>query len=222
VCKNLTGGMVYLRIGYGKELKDDLNRSKTINWLLFIAIMLVGANLRVPLTSVGPLVPMIRDSLEISNAAAGFLTTIPLLAFAFISPIVPKLADRFSMERAIYFSLIFLMIGFIFRSFFNVYGLYIGTVVIGTSIAVGNVLLPGFIKVNFPFRVGIVTGLYSVVMNFTGAIGSGVSVPLSSINGFKWNGSLFFWFLLTSASLIVWKVQMKKKNTIELSVQAGE
>ncbi len=64
------------------------------NWLLIIGIILVGANLRGPLTSVGVLIPFIREDLAISNAVAGAITTLPLLAFALLSPIAPKIANR--------------------------------------------------------------------------------------------------------------------------------
>ena len=39
----------------------------------------IDSNLRAPLTSVGPLVSSIRDSLGMTNAAAGTITTVPLL-----------------------------------------------------------------------------------------------------------------------------------------------
>lgn len=63
--------------------------------LLVIGVILIRANLRAPLTSVGPLVSSIRDSLGMTNAAAGTITTVPLLAFACLSPFVPLLSRRF-------------------------------------------------------------------------------------------------------------------------------
>lgn len=55
-------------------------------WLLVLGIVFIALTLRSPLTSVGPVIEDIRNSLHISNVVAGFITTIPLLAFAIVSP----------------------------------------------------------------------------------------------------------------------------------------
>lgn len=56
--------------------------------LLIIGIILMGANLRAPLTSVGPLINSIRDSLGISNILAGTITTVPFY-FCILIPFCP-------------------------------------------------------------------------------------------------------------------------------------
>src|SRR5690606_30787137 len=63
-------------------------------FVLLTGIVLVATNLRAPITSVGPVVPQIQDALRLSNTLAGLITTIPLLAFALLSPIAPKLAEK--------------------------------------------------------------------------------------------------------------------------------
>lgn len=117
--------------------------------LLIIGIILLGANLRAPLTSVGPLVTSIRDNLGISNTLSGSLTTLPLLSFALLSPFAPRIARRFGMELTLFLSLILLTIGIGVRSAGGVPTLFIGTILIGLAIAIGNVLLPSLIKHNF-------------------------------------------------------------------------
>jgi CP family cyanate transporter-like MFS transporter len=67
--------------------------------LLVVAIVLLAANLRPALTSVAPLIGQIRTDTGISNGVAGLLTGLPLLAFAVLSPIAPRLAHRFGMKR---------------------------------------------------------------------------------------------------------------------------
>ncbi|HBT74223.1 MAG TPA: MFS transporter, partial [Lysinibacillus sp.] len=71
--------------------------SKKISWrgttlLLVFGVIFIASTLRMPLTVVGPIISFIRDDLGISNVLAGFLTTIPLLAFATISPFAPVVA----------------------------------------------------------------------------------------------------------------------------------
>ncbi|MBE2979057.1 MFS transporter, partial [Bacillus megaterium] len=68
---------------------------------IILGIIFIAANLRTPLTSVGPLVSLIRDDVHISNTLAGLITTLPLLAFALLSPLVPKLGRKYGVERII-------------------------------------------------------------------------------------------------------------------------
>src|SRR5699024_10682628 len=135
--------------------------------------------------------------------------TLPLLAFAFLSPFVPKISDRLGMEWTIFIALCFLTIGIIIRSLFGVGSLFTGTVLIGLAIAIGNVLLPAFIKMNFPLKMGIMTGIYVVSMNIFGALGSGLSVPFASFQGMGWQGSLGIWAILSFLAFLIWIPQLK-------------
>ena len=64
----------------------DKSRSlQPFNWLLFISVLLVGANLRAPITSVGVALPNIKEDLMLSNSAVSVITVVPLLSFAVIS-----------------------------------------------------------------------------------------------------------------------------------------
>ena len=69
-------------------------RQQAAPWVILLGIIFITVNLRAPLTSVGPLVELIRNDLHISNTLAGMITTLPLLAFAFFSPFVPKLGKE--------------------------------------------------------------------------------------------------------------------------------
>src|SRR5699024_9804752 len=85
---------------------------------------------------------------------------------------------------------------------------------IGVAISFGNVLLPGLIKLTFPFRIGLLTGLYAVCMNIFGALASGVSVPLSNINMLGWQGALGIWIVLTLVAIGVWMPQAKHPTSL--------
>src|SRR5690625_161236 len=189
-------------------------RSKA-GWLLLIGVLLVGSNLRVPLTSIGALISFIRDDLGISNAVAGSITTLPLLAFALLSPFAPKIANKIGMEWTIALSLFLLIVVIIVRSLTGVSFLFIGTLFIGLAIAIGNVLIPAIVKINFPLRVGLMTGIYAIFMNVFGALGSGLSVPIASLGNFGWKGSLGIWGLLTVVSLLIWLPQLGRRRDVQ-------
>lgn len=74
---------------------------------LIVGILLVAANLRAPITTLSPLLSYIRVDLPLSNTMTGFLTTLPLLAFAGLSPFVSKLARRWGMEFIVFFCIMF-------------------------------------------------------------------------------------------------------------------
>lgn len=197
-----------------KYLSKKLTFKKQ-TWLLIIGIVFIASTLRSPLTSVGPIIAPIRDSLDMSNVLAGFLTTIPLLAFALISPFAPKLANRFGMELTLFLSLCLITLGIVIRSIGSVPLLLVGTFLIGVAIAFGNVLLPGLLKMSFPLHIGLMTGIYSVAMNISATIASGISVPIVEQTSFGWQGALGIWAILSAFAIFLWLPQLKNKVKIQ-------
>lgn len=183
-------------------------------WLLMIGIICIASTLRSPLTSVGPIIEQIRNGTGISNLLAGFLTTIPLLAFAIISPFVPRISKRFGLEKALFFSLCLLLSGTIIRSIGTISPLLIGTFLIGIAIAFGNVLLPSLLKLSFPLHVGLMTGIYSMSMNISATLASGVAVPIATETKYGWQGALGVWGILAFIAVLVWLPQLLKKESL--------
>lgn len=195
-----------------QQIKFDSKVRTSAVLILIVGIIFIATNLRAPLTSVGPLVGIIKDDIHISNTLAGLITTLPLLAFALFSPIVPKLGRKFGVELIIVISIVFLTLGIILRSLSGVATLYLGTAVLGLAISVSNVLLPSLIKREFPKKIGLMTGVYSISMNLFGAIASGVSVPIAVKLGFGWQGAMGIWAILGFISSIFWLPQMKNRT----------
>ncbi|RHW65109.1 MFS transporter [Clostridium botulinum] len=195
-----------------KQSNMDFKVRKSASLMLIIGIIFIAANLRAPLTSVGPLVKFIRDNLHISNTLAGMITTLPLFAFAIFSPVAPRLGRKFGVELVLLLSVIFLTVGIILRSLSGVAGLFIGTAIIGLAISVANVLIPSLIKRDFPEKIGVMTGVYSISMNTFGAIASGISIPIATGLGFKWSGALGIWGILSFISIILWLPQVKRND----------
>jgi MFS transporter, CP family, cyanate transporter len=201
-----------------QEKNISLDASKSMPFMLVIGIIFIAANLRSPLTAVGPVVDQIRNSLHISNTLAGMITTFPLFAFAGFSPFVPRLARKYGTGLVLLWSLAFLTLGIGLRSSFGEIGLFLGTAILGLSISVGNVLLPSLIKRDFSKRVGLMTGVYNASMSLFGAIASGVSIPVAVKAGLGWEGALSIWSALSFFTLILWTPQViheKQKNVRE-------
>lgn len=183
--------------------------------LLFfmIVIFLFASTLRAPITVVGPITSFIRDGLEISNGLAGFLTTIPLLAFAVVSPFAPRIARKFGMEWTLFYSVILLCTGIILRSIGVTSLLVLGTVLIGVAIAFGNVLIPSYFKLKFPLHIGLLTGIYTVSMNISSGVAVGLSFPIAQSAG--WQIALGFSIILVLLTLMVW-LPLLRNSKVEM------
>ncbi|HEX2130558.1 MAG TPA: MFS transporter, partial [Actinophytocola sp.] len=129
------------------------------------AIVLVAANLRPAVVGVAPVLPQIQLGVGLSATAAGVLTALPVLCFGLLAPAAPRLARRFGIGHTLLGALALICIGFAVRSSGPAAALFAGTVLIGSAIATGNVLLPGLIKRDFPHRTGSMTGLYSMAIS---------------------------------------------------------
>ncbi|WP_026814105.1 CynX/NimT family MFS transporter [Arenibacter certesii] len=182
--------------------------------LILLGILFIAANLRAPITSVGPVINEISDSLSLSPAFVGLLTAIPLISFALLSAFAPRVARKTGLERLLLYSLMVLALGLFTRSVGNVPLLFIGAALIGAAITVGNVLMPAYIKKTFPNKVGIVTGMYLVSMNLTSALAAGFSIRIGQVSGMGWQGSIGIWGILAVVSLFIWYPQVKKSPVI--------
>jgi CP family cyanate transporter-like MFS transporter len=177
-------------------------RGKTV--LLVVGIVLLAANLRACITAVGPLTGAIRGTTGLSNILLGLLTALPLLAFGLVSSLAPRLGRRWGLETMLLISGVGLTVGILLRSLPTVSLLFAGTALLGASIAISNVLLPGLIKRDFPRQIGLMTALFSTLMSASGAIADGLSIPLAQGSALGWRGSLAFWALPAAVATITW------------------
>ncbi|MGG1661698.1 CynX/NimT family MFS transporter [Brevibacillus sp. NRS-1366] len=177
--------------------------------LIIAGIILITFTMRSPITSVGPLVGSIRTDLGLSNGMSGMLTTVPLLAFALLSPLAPSIGHRLGTERTLLAGLLTVLLGIILRSSGFIFTLFVGTAFIGAGIAICNVLLPGLVKQRFPQKAGLLTSVYTTTMSMCAAIASGVSIPLEKGANLGWQGSLAFWAIVVVIAISVWLPQLR-------------
>lgn len=170
--------------------------------MLVVGILLLAVNLRAPFTGLAPVLAFIQKDFSLSTAAVGFLSSLPLFAFAAFSPICSVVARRLGLERTIVGALVLVALGIALRSSGSVWLMYSGTAVIGIGIAFGNVLLPSLIKRDFPGSVASLTGAYALTMGIGGAIGSALIIPLTDVYG--WQTALATFILLPCIALAVW------------------
>lgn len=172
-----------------------------------LAILLLGACLRAPITSVGPLLDRIGTDTGLGNGLLGLFAAMPLLGFALVSPIVHAPARRVGLERMVAAALVVLTLGIVLRSVPIAGGLWLGTILVGGGIAVGNVLAPALVKRDQPGRIALVTACFTATMGACAALGSGLSVPLSDATGGGWRLALAAWAVPVAVVAVLWSVR---------------
>ncbi|WGI23755.1 MFS transporter [Halomonas alkaliantarctica] len=178
----------------------------------FILLMVVvGLNLRPAMSSVAPLLTRLQESAGLSATAAGLLTTLPVLFLGLSAPLAPTLAKRIGSERALSAALILLAAGLILRGLPIPGVLFIGSAMAGCAIGIGGTLLPALVKRELPDSADLLTGLYTLALCLGGALGAGLSVPLTQLLG-SWQASLMSWSLLALFALVLWHLKMPRSS----------
>lgn len=172
----------------------------TPQWLLLLALFMVGINLRPALATVAPLLDTIRAETGISLAAAGALSTLPVLCFGLFAPLAPRLARLLPPERVVFWCFVALLAGIAMRSLPGAAALFSGTVIIGAAISLTMTLLPGLIKRSFPGQAANTTGFYTTTLNIGATLASGIAIPLKDMTG-SWRMAQAVWAL--PAALVV-------------------
>ncbi len=177
--------------------------------LLLITIFIVSANMRPAITSIGPMLDIIRDDLSLTNAQVSLLTALPVFCMGLFASMAPVLNRRLGLNRSMY--LMLFAIGFMtmLRGFYSNYALLIiSAIFIGIAIAVMGPLLSAMIKQSFPERSTSVIGVYSFGMGVGSSLGAGLTaIFFESTESYSF--SLGIWAVLTIVGILFWKLSMK-------------
>lgn len=180
-------------------------KTRTGSLFALTALLLAAVNLRLAVTSIGPVLTEIRTGLGMSATSAGLLTSVPVVCFAVIGPAAPRLAARFGAARVIFGGLLLLTGGLLLRPYSGSAILFLlFSAVAMAGIALVNVLLPSIVKDRFPDRVGSVTGLYSVALNIGATTAAATTVPITGAFDGDWRLGLVCWSLAAALALPPW------------------
>ncbi|MFE4873545.1 CynX/NimT family MFS transporter [Streptomyces sp. NPDC056682] len=176
--------------------------------VLLIGIVLASVNMRAALASVSPLVSEISQSFGLSSTASSLVTSVPVLFLGLGALVAPWLARRFGSEPVLLFALLLLAGGILVRVVHSTAALYGGGVLVGTAIALLNVLMPGLIKRDFPDKAASMTSVYTGAMIAGATVVAACSVPLEKAFGGSWEASLAVWSLLAVLAAVAWLPQV--------------
>lgn len=176
--------------------------------LLGVSLVLIAFNLRPVFSSASALLPEIRDVLGLSATGASLLTTLPVVCLGLFSPLAPRLAQRIGTERTLLAVIVLLALGTALRGLSSIPLLFFGTALAGGAIAVGNVLLPGLVKRDFPDRAALMTGWYTMALCAGAASAAGLTLPIEHALGGSLDGALAIWALPAVVVALLWLPQV--------------
>jgi CP family cyanate transporter-like MFS transporter len=142
-----------------------------------LPLFFVAMTLRPLTTSVGPVLPEIREDFGLSATAGSLLSTLPILMFGLGALLVPRLLHRISPNKAITLSLI--------------------------ALAVGGHLRSLITRRDFPTRIGGVMGMIAGAISFSAAVAALITYPIADRLG-SWREALEVWAILPLIVLIIW------------------
>lgn len=172
-------------------------------FVLGLLLVLIGLNLRTLFASFAAVLSEIRADTGMSVLVVTLLTSVPVLLLGVFAPVAPLLARRFGAERVILGAMVLLTLGLATRGLGLLPAMLIGTAVSGASIAIVNVLLPGLVKINFHHRLGLMSGLYTMSICASAALGAGLTHPLFEVTG-SWEFALFAWAIPAGVMVLLW------------------
>jgi MFS transporter, CP family, cyanate transporter len=188
--------------------------------LFFVAVVLLGANLRAVFSSLPPLLEDVRADLGLSAAAAGLLTTLPLLCFGLLAPLAPALIRRISIEQLLGACLALTAIGTGLRGIGGTAGLFAGTLVAGSAVAIAQTTVPTLIRVRFAGHSGSLTGAFSMALPLGAAVAAAVAVPLERLFDDSWRAALAVFAVPAIAAAVLWLPPVARERTVVRHAQS--
>ncbi|MEH0820894.1 MULTISPECIES: MFS transporter [unclassified Micromonospora] len=172
--------------------------------LVLVGMLLVALNLRAAVTSLGALLDEVRTGLALSGTMAGFVTTLPTIAFAGLGALTPWLVRRHPPARLLVVAMLALTVGQLLRVATDSALVFVLTSALALAgIAVANILLPMLVKQHFPHRTGLVTGAYTMALTVGTTVAAASAVPVAHAFG-SWRAGLGVWAGLAAVAVLPW------------------
>jgi cyanate transporter len=184
-----------------------------------VLIVLVAVNLRPAITAVGPLLTQIRHDLHLSGTAAGALTTLPLVFFGSFGLVAPFVRRR--GEWLLVASMGILVVALMVRIIPNDVALFVGSLLAGIGISVGNVAVPAIIKRDHPELITTVTAVYTIAVTGGAAIAAGVMVPLEKALDHGWRLPLVLLAIPAALAGLAWVPRTRRGGRPEATSAAA-
>ncbi|MFZ2273158.1 MFS transporter, partial [Corynebacterium variabile] len=138
-----------------------------------------------------------------SGSLAGAITAMPGVFFGIMGLAAVPLATRIGLSRALFGGMLLTLLGLAVRPWVGDVAVFLVlTACVVGGIALGNVLLPAWIKSHGGRHAVVLMTLYSAGLGASGALGPLSAMWFSGEGAWKW--ALFIWVFLAVAQVLVW------------------
>ena len=171
---------------------------------ILVGLVLLSFNLRPAAVSVGPVLEEVRDGLGMSAAAAGLLTSLPVIAFAVLGALAPASARRFGPHRVTFVALLAAAAGLLGRALVDHQAAFLALSLLALGgMAMANVLIPSLVKRHYPDRLGTLTSVYTTALAVGLTSAFVLTVPIAEAFG-SWRAGLGAWAVLALVAAVPW------------------
>jgi CP family cyanate transporter-like MFS transporter len=170
----------------------------------FAFLWLAGADLRMAVLALPPLMPQLRREFHLSEGTVGMLTSLPVLVLALGAVAGSAAVARLGARRALALGLVVAGCASALRGFGGVAGLFGASVVLGAGIATMQPTMPSVAQAWFPSAVGVATSIYGNGMVVGEAVAASLTLPLVLPFVGSWRAALAAWGVpaLVAAALL--------------------
>jgi MFS transporter, CP family, cyanate transporter len=181
-------------------------------WLLLAALVLTGLSMRTAVTSVGAVLDDLQSGLHTGSEVAGVITTLPVICFAALGSVTPRLSHRFGAHRLLVAALLLMTLGLVLRAVAgSIVGFLLLSVLALAGGAISNVLMPSLVKRHFPDHIGRMTAVYTTALAVGTTAGAGLTVPIGGL-GDGWRTGIGSWALLSALAVVPWLPTLRRDS----------
>ncbi|HET8997583.1 MAG TPA: MFS transporter [Acetobacteraceae bacterium] len=176
-------------------------------WLLLGLLWLLGADLRLTILAVPPVLPLIHHDLHLDEKLVAALTGLPVLLFGVIAIPGSLLIARIGARRAAIAGVLIVSIASALRGVGPSVPMLFGmTALMGAGVAIMQPALPTLVGRWFPQRISLATALYANGLLVGEMLPASLTIPLvlPALGG-SWEASFVFWAapVLATAFLVL-------------------
>ncbi|MCC9198574.1 MFS transporter [Arthrobacter sp. zg-Y820] len=176
-------------------------------WAAAAVVVLVALNLRAGATSVGPVLAELQSALGMGSALAGVLTALPGLTFAVVGALAVALARRAGLNGTIAAGVAIVAAGLLLRSVVDsAVPFLLLTALAFAGMAVGNILVPAFIKRHGGTRTALLNSVYGTTLAVGATLPLLIAAPLAASGPDGWQVSLRVWGATALVAVVPWTV----------------
>lgn len=189
--------------------------------LALLGIVLVALSMRSAAGVIGAVFPILADDLEMDVVVLSVLGAAPPFGFALAGLLVPVTTRRIGLEGALIAAIAFIGIGQLVRAASQEPVLLVAsTFLVMVGIGAGNVLLPPIVRRYAPRRIGLVTGVYLVLMSISASIPAFIGVQLAEAAG--WRFAVGVWAILPVVAIVPWIGAVLQRRSRDAELVAPE